>query len=111
MFCPQCGKLSFPRPSGDITCTNHKCGYSGPANVKMKVEGKEIDIFKTTSSRKEKKEYERTDTSGGNNAEWEWDTDPRITPKRPTCDHCGSSNLKVSGSDGMLECLDCKKFS
>ena len=78
--------------------------------MKMKVEGKEIDIFKTTSSRKEKK-YERIDTSGGNKAEWQWDTDPWITPKRPTCDHCGSSNLKVSGSDGMLECLDCKKFS
>ena len=44
MFCPECGTLSFPSPSGDITCTNYKCGYAGPANVKMKVDGKEVDL-------------------------------------------------------------------
>ena len=36
MFCPQCGTLSFPSPSGDINCTNYKCGYSGPANLTVK---------------------------------------------------------------------------
>ena len=59
MFCPECGTLSFPSPSGDITCTNYKCGYTGPANVKMKVEGKEIDLSKTkTTTKAEKREYE-----------------------------------------------------
>ena len=36
MFCPQCGTLAFPSPSGDINCTNYKCGYQGPANLKVK---------------------------------------------------------------------------
>ena len=59
MFCPNCGTLSFPSPSGDITCTNYKCGYTGPANVKMKVQGKEIDLSKTkTTTKAEKREYD-----------------------------------------------------
>ena len=59
MFCPKCGTLSFPSPSGDITCTNYKCGYTGPANVKMKLGGKEIDLSKTkTTTKAEKREYE-----------------------------------------------------
>ena len=28
MFCPKCGALSFPDPSGNITCPNYKCGWS-----------------------------------------------------------------------------------
>ena len=32
MFCPECGTLAFPTPSGDINCTNYKCGYQGPQN-------------------------------------------------------------------------------
>ncbi len=53
MFCPQCGTLSFPSPSGDINCTNYKCGYSGPANLTVKgVDGKEVDLSKTRSSTK-----------------------------------------------------------
>ena len=50
MFCPQCGTLSFPSPSGDITCTNYKCGYTGPAKLKTKIDGKEVDLSKATSS-------------------------------------------------------------
>ena len=51
MFCPQCGTLAFPSPSGDINCTNYKCGYQGPANLKVKgVDGKEVDLSKVTSS-------------------------------------------------------------
>jgi len=42
--------LSFPSPSGDITCTNYKCGYSGPANLKTKIGGKEVDLSKAKSS-------------------------------------------------------------
>ena len=30
MFCPHCGVLSFPDSRGWITCTDYKCGYSGP---------------------------------------------------------------------------------
>ena len=53
MFCPECGTLSFPTPSGDINCTNYKCGYKGPANVKVKgADGKEVDLSKASSSTK-----------------------------------------------------------
>ena len=52
MFCPQCGTLSFPTPAGDISCTNYKCGYNGPANNKTKIAGKEVDLSKATSSTK-----------------------------------------------------------
>ena len=53
MFCPQCGTLAFPSPSGDINCTNYKCGYAGPANLKVKgADGKEVDLSKATSSTK-----------------------------------------------------------
>ena len=36
MFCPECGTLAFPKPSGDINCANYKCGYQGPQNPKFK---------------------------------------------------------------------------
>lgn len=36
MFCPECGTLAFPKPSGDINCANYKCGYQGPQNPKYK---------------------------------------------------------------------------
>ena len=53
MFCPECGTLSFPMPSGVINCTNYKCGYEGPANVKVKgVDGREVDLSMTRSSTK-----------------------------------------------------------
>ena len=59
MFCPQCGTLSFPTPSGDISCTNYKCGYNGPAKLKTKIGGKEVDLSKATSSTQVKsREYE-----------------------------------------------------
>ena len=59
MFCPKCGPLSFPTPSGDITCTNYKCGYKGPAYLKTKIGGKEVDLSKATSSTKvESRDYE-----------------------------------------------------
>ena len=60
MFCPECGTLAFPTPSGDINCTNYKCGYQGPANVKVKgVDGKEVDLSKASSSTKaETRTYE-----------------------------------------------------
>tara|TARA_B110000467_G_C18332712_1_gene494667 strand:- start:2183 stop:2536 length:354 start_codon:yes stop_codon:yes gene_type:complete len=32
MFCPECGTLAFPTPTGVINCTNYKCGYQGPQN-------------------------------------------------------------------------------
>ena len=59
MFCPKCGTLSFPTPSGDISCTNYKCGYKGPANLKAKIGGKEVDLSKATSSTKvESRDFE-----------------------------------------------------
>ena len=51
MFCPQCGTLAFPNPSGDISCTNYKCGYNGPANLVIKgADGKDVDLSKAKSS-------------------------------------------------------------
>ena len=55
MFCPKCGTLAFPSPSGDIKCTNYKCGYTGPANLKTKINGNEVDLSKATSSTKSEK--------------------------------------------------------
>ena len=50
MFCPKCGTLSFPSPSGDIACTNYKCGYTGPAKLVVKgADGKKVDLSKAKS--------------------------------------------------------------
>jgi|TARA_B110000914_G_C15273016_1_gene358449 DNA-directed RNA polymerase subunit M/transcription elongation factor TFIIS len=35
MFCPECGTLAFPTPSGDINCANYECTYSGPQNKRF----------------------------------------------------------------------------
>tara|TARA_B100001559_G_scaffold146647_1_gene122956 strand:+ start:129 stop:482 length:354 start_codon:yes stop_codon:yes gene_type:complete len=60
MFCPKCGTLSFPSPSGDISCTNYKCGYNGPANLVIKgVDGEDVDLSNIKSETKAKdREYE-----------------------------------------------------
>ena len=60
MFCPKCGTLSFPSPSGDISCTNYKCGYVGPANLVIKgADGKDVDLSKAKSSTEAKsRKYE-----------------------------------------------------
>ena len=60
MFCPKCGTLSFPSPSGDITCTNYKCGYVGPENLVIKgVDGEDVDLSNIKSETKAKdREYE-----------------------------------------------------
>ena len=52
MFCPECGTLAFPDPSGKIKCPNYNCGYSGAAENKITVGDEEIDISKATSSSK-----------------------------------------------------------
>tara|TARA_B100000767_G_scaffold172616_1_gene161641 strand:- start:998 stop:1351 length:354 start_codon:yes stop_codon:yes gene_type:complete len=60
MFCPKCGTLAFPSPSGDISCTNYKCGYSGPANLVIKgVDGEDVDLSNVKSETKARdREYE-----------------------------------------------------
>ena len=53
MFCPECGTLAFPDPSGKIKCTNYQCGYSGTAENKVTMEdGTEIDLSEASSSAK-----------------------------------------------------------
>ena len=53
MFCPECGTLAFPDPSGSIKCPNYNCGYGGDAENKVTMEdGTEIDISKATSTSK-----------------------------------------------------------
>ena len=60
MFCPKCGTLSFPNPSGNISCTNYKCGYNGPAKLVIKgTDGEEVDLSNVKSKTESKKrEYE-----------------------------------------------------
>ena len=52
MFCPKCGELSFPDPSGIIKCPNHACGYNGPINQNLEIDGKEIDLVNASSTSK-----------------------------------------------------------
>ncbi|MDP7387749.1 MAG: RPA12/RPB9/RPC11 RNA polymerase family protein [Candidatus Thalassarchaeaceae archaeon] len=59
MFCPDCGTLGFVDPSGNIRCTNYKCGYEGPVGGKdgssatvIGSDGQKIDIVNTKSSTK-----------------------------------------------------------
>jgi len=53
MFCPACGTLSFPDPSGNIKCPSPTCLYSGSAENKVTMEdGTEIDISKAASTSK-----------------------------------------------------------
>ena len=52
MFCPKCGELSFPNASGIIKCPNHACGYNGPINGSMEIDGKEIDLVNASSTSK-----------------------------------------------------------
>ncbi len=56
MFCPECGSLSFPDPSGNIKCPNHSCGYegsikgtSGKGGVLKDEAGNEIDLVNASS--------------------------------------------------------------
>lgn len=59
MFCPKCGTLAHPNPSGNISCHNYKCGYVGPANVKVKDRlGREIDLARfSTQTEPEERDY------------------------------------------------------
>ena len=51
MFCPECGTLAFPTPTGDINCDNYKCGYQGPANITVRgFRGNEIDLSRVIST-------------------------------------------------------------
>ena len=52
MFCPECGTLAFPDPSGRIKCGNYQCGYSGAAENKITIGDEVIDISQATSSSK-----------------------------------------------------------
>ena len=55
MFCPKCGTLSFPDPSGKITCPNYKCGYVGGAKLVIKgTDGEDVDLFNVKSETKSK---------------------------------------------------------
>ena len=59
MFCPECGTLAFPRPSGDINCPDYRCGYQGPlsndfANIRTstKAEERVFEVIKDSDERK-----------------------------------------------------------
>ena len=52
MFCPECGTLSFPTPSGHINCTNYKCGYQGPADNQIVVDGKKVNTAEISNQTK-----------------------------------------------------------
>ena len=78
MFCPKCGTLSFPDPSGKITCPNYKCGYVGGAKLVIKgTDGEDVDLFNVKSETKsEKREYEVIKDS---------DKMQGFSPRTPTC--------------------------
>ena len=59
MFCPK-WNFSLPSPNGDISCTNYKCGYTGPANLVIKgADGEDVDLSKIKSETKaQDREYE-----------------------------------------------------
>ena len=60
MFCPQCGTLAFPDPTGNIMCPNYQCDYRGSAsNTIVGTDGQEIDLAKASSTSKvAKRKYE-----------------------------------------------------
>ena len=56
MFCPVCGALSFPDPSGNIKCPDHTCGYEGSikgadgkGGILKDDAGNEIDLINASS--------------------------------------------------------------
>jgi|SaaInlStandDraft_2_1057019.scaffolds.fasta_scaffold04594_3 transcription factor S len=112
MFCPECGTLAFPTPSGEINCTNYKCGYSGPANVKVKgVDGKEVDLSKTTSSTKaETRVYEVIKDS--DEMKGVLTTNAYLCPKcecREVYSYLEQTRSSDEPETRMLTCKDCGK--
>ena len=106
MFCPKCGTLSFPTPSGHMTCTNFKCGYSGNASNPVYVHGKEIDVSRV-STRMRVEELTRGHREFGDSMSPFWD-EPGVrlqSTQSRKCPNCGSSNLRIRSSEE--ECLDC----
>ncbi len=55
MFCPECGTLAYPDPSGSIKCPNYECGYNGSAENEVQMsDGSFVDVSQATSSSKAK---------------------------------------------------------
>ena len=106
MFCPKCGTLSFPTPSGVINCNNHKCGYSGDAKNVVFVHDREIDLSQITT-RSKKEEFTRGHRESGDSMSPIWDEPGgRIeTTQKRKCPECSSQNLRIISSEE--ECLDC----
>ena len=48
MFCPECGTLGFPNPSGRIKCPSYYCGYYGNAENVIKVGGAFYDVSRVS---------------------------------------------------------------
>ena len=106
MFCPKCGTLSFPTPSGHMTCKNYKCGYSGDASNPIFVHGREIDVSRV-STRMREDELTRGHREFGDSMSPFWD-EPGVrlqSTQSRKCPNCGSSNLRIRSSEE--ECLDC----
>ena len=106
MFCPKCGTLSFPTPSGNITCNNYKCGYSGDASNPIFVHGQKVDLSRVTT-RMEVEEFTRGHRESGDSMSPFWD-EPGVrlqSTQLRKCPNCGSSNLRIRSSEE--ECLDC----
>lgn len=59
-----CGTLAFPRPSGEISCSNYKCGYEGPGNTFIISQGKQVDLNRVKSTEhSDNREYSITKSS------------------------------------------------
>ncbi len=106
MFCPKCGTLSFPTPTGDMTCTNLKCGYSGNASNTIFVHDREIDVSNVTT-RMDAEEPTRGHRESGDSMSPFWD-EPGVrlqSTQIRSCPVCSSTNLRIRSSEE--ECLDC----
>ena len=94
MFCPECGTLAFPDPSGNILCRAKDCDYSGPST------GENI----TYTVRKE--EFTR---GGRVNPDWD-EPGPRLSPttkKRCPNPKCRSKEVKPTPGGIEFECKKC----
>ena len=83
MFCPMCGTLAFPSPSGEISCSNYKCGYKGPTNAFIISQGKQVDLSRAKSTKhSDDREYSIARSSN--------------VPKMVTFGHCEFCNQETT---------------
>ena len=105
MFCPKCGTLSFPTPTGDMTCTNLKCGYSGNASNTIFVHDREIDVSNVTT-RMDAEEPTRGHRESGDSMSPFWD-EPGVRLQSRKSEVAQFALQQICVLEEEEECLDC----